>query len=87
MDQIMKAIGHGPLECGTSIFKAERHDAIGKGAPWGSKSGFVLVLLVDLDLIVSKKTVHEREEFMPHTRINELVNKWHREIVFGIGAV
>ena len=83
----MKAIGPGPLKCGASIFKAERHDAIGKCAPWGSKSGFVLVFLADLDLIVSGKTVHEREDFMPCTRINELVNKWHREIVFGTGTV
>ena len=83
----MKAIGHGPLECGTSIFEAKRHDVIGKGAPWGSKGSFVLVFLSDLDLIVSGKTVHEREDFMPRTCIDELVNKWRGEIVFGIGAV
>ena len=64
-----------------------RHDAIGKGAPWGSKGSFVLVFLSDLDLIVSEKTVHEREDFMPRTRIDELVNKWRGEIVFGTGAV
>ena len=87
MDQIMKAIGHGPLKCGARIFKAERHDAIGKCAPWGSKSSFVLVFLADLDLIVSGKTVHEREDFMPCTCINELVYKWRRKIVFGTRAV
>ena len=59
----------------------------GKGAPWGSKGSFVLVFLLDLDLIVSGKTIHEREDFMPHTRIDELVNKWRGEIVFGTGAV
>ena len=83
----MKAIGHGPLKCCASIFETEGHNTIGKSAPWGSKSSLVLVFLADLYLIISGKTVHEGEDFMPRTRVDELVNEWHREIVFGTGAV
>ena len=83
----MKTIGHGPLECCASIFETERHNTIGKSASWGSKSGLVLVFLTDLYLIISRKTVHEGEDFMPRTRIDELVIKWRGEIVFWTSAV
>ena len=38
-------------------------------------------------LVVLIPMVESTEDLMPRTRIDELVNKWRGEIVFGIGAV
>ena len=57
--KIMENIDHGPLERSTCILESKRYDAIGKGTPWGSKSGFILICWMDLDLIVAGEPNHE----------------------------
>jgi hypothetical protein len=57
--KIMKDVGHGSLESSTDIFESEGHDAIRKGTPRGCKRDFVLICWIDLNLIVSRETIHK----------------------------
>jgi hypothetical protein len=59
LSEIMKNVCHGTLESGSYILEAERHDTIHKISPGGSEYGFVLIGWVDLNLVVSRETVHE----------------------------
>jgi hypothetical protein len=49
---IMENISHGPLKCITYTLDSKRHDMIRKSTPWGSKSDFILICSMNLDLIV-----------------------------------
>jgi hypothetical protein len=82
MFEVMKRKIHGPLESGSSIFKAKRHLTIGECTPWANECHFVLVFRFDLDLIISQKTIHERKGFTTDTFINDLVDEWCRKIIF-----
>jgi hypothetical protein len=57
--KIMENIGHGPLKRSTCILESKRHDTIRKGTPRGSKSGFILICWMDLDLIVAREPIHK----------------------------
>jgi hypothetical protein len=75
------------LESHPDIFESEGHDAIGKGAPWGCEGGFVLIHLLDLDLVIARKSIHEGEDFMTDTSIDDLIDEGGREVVFGTSLV
>jgi hypothetical protein len=81
--KIMENIGHGPLERITYVLESKRHDAISKGTPRGSKSGFILIFWMDLDLIVAREPIHEGQCFLAGTVINNLVDERGWEVVFG----
>jgi hypothetical protein len=83
MFEVMKSKRHGPLECGSSIFKAKRYLTICECTPRTNECRFVFVFGFDLDLIISQKTVHERKGFATSTFINDLVNEWCWKIIFG----
>jgi hypothetical protein len=59
VSKIMKKIGHVLLKCIIDIFYSKRHDAIRKGTPRGSKSSFILICWMDLDLIVAREPIHK----------------------------
>lgn len=40
---VMENIGHNPLECGTNIFKAERHLPVSESAPWAYEGCLQLI--------------------------------------------
>jgi hypothetical protein len=80
--EVVKNKLHGPLESGSSILKAKRHFSIRECTPRTNKICFMLVLGLDLNLIVPKKTVHERKYLTTRTCIDDLVNKWGWKIVF-----
>ena len=42
-----------------------------------------MVFFLDLDLVISRKIVHEGKGFMSSTRIDDLVNERCGEVVFG----
>jgi len=50
---VMESIGHGPLECSTSILEAKWKLAISEGAPWVEKSSFFMVFWSDFNLIIN----------------------------------
>ena len=79
----MEAEGHVPLKSGSNIFKARRHNTIHKRAPTGCEIVFILILFLDLNLVITEKTIHEIKYFVAITRINDLVNEWSGEVVFG----
>ena len=75
VNEFMETKFHGPLKSGYGIFKAKRHDTIPKGAPGGSENGFVLILFLYLNLVITIKTIHEWKDFMVVRGINDMVNE------------
>ena len=72
---VMECIIQGTLECGTRILKTRRHDVKGNGTPRCGESNLVLILWEYLDLIVTRKAIHEVVYFMTDTCIKHLVDK------------
>ena len=79
---VMECIRHGPLESGSTIFKAERHFPISEGAPREDEGGLVLIFRIDLDLIISEESIHKGEDFISSAIVQDLINEWHGIIVF-----
>ena len=75
MNEIAKAVCHGTLEGGSSIFQAKGHDLVGECAPWGCEFRFVMVFFLDLDLVVSGKTIHEGKGLMYGACVDDLVDE------------
>ena len=82
MFEVMKRKRHRPLESGSNILKAKRHLTIGECTPRTNKCCFVLVFRFDLYLIISRKTIHEINDFSTHTLIDNMINKWGWKIIF-----
>lgn len=57
--QVMEHIRHGALESSMSIIKAKRHDTVCECALGCSKCHFVLIPLLDSNLVVARETIHE----------------------------
>ena len=87
MSQIMKNVCHGPLECGAGILEVEWHDTIRKGAPGGCECSFVLIVGVNLDLVVTRETVHEGQSLLTYAIIDYLVDEGYWKVVFGTGVI
>ena len=83
IDKVVEVECHGLLKSGSIIFKAKRHDSICKCAPGGCESSLVSVFFLDLNLVISGETVHEQKDLMSSVGVNDLVNEWSREVVFG----
>ena len=83
MYEIVEAVRHGVLEGRSSIFEAKGHDSVGECAPWGCECRLVMIFFMDLDLVVSEKSVDEGEGLMSSTCIDDLVDEWGGEVVFG----
>jgi hypothetical protein len=85
--EIMENISHGLLECSTYVLDSKRHNTIIKSTPWGGKCSFILICWMDLDLIVARETIHERQSLVACTIINNLVNERYGEVVFGTSMI
>jgi hypothetical protein len=85
MSQIVKNVCHGPLERDVGILEAEWHDTI--CAPRGRQCGFVLIGKVNLDLVVTRETVHEGQSLVTCAIIDYLVDEGCWKVVFGIGMI
>ena len=85
--EIVEDQGHRPLKRSSGVFKAERHFSIRKCSPRTNKCSLMLVLRFNMYLIISKKVVHEGEHLATHTLIQNLINKWCREIFLRIGTI
>ena len=83
VNEITEAVCHGTLEGGSKIFEAKGHDSVHECAPWGCEHHLVMVFFLDLHLVVSGKSVHERKGFMSSACIDDLVNERCAEVVFG----
>jgi hypothetical protein len=87
MRQIVKNVCHGPLESGISILEAKWHDTIRKGAPRGCECNFVLIGGVNLDLVVTRETIHEGQSLVTCAIIDYLVNEGCWKVVFGTSVI
>jgi hypothetical protein len=60
----MENIGHGRLKCSTCVIESKRHDMISKGTPRGSKTIFLLICWMDLNLIIAENpSLKDRASF------------------------
>ena len=75
LSDIMESERHGPLEGSSSIFEVEGHFPVGEGAPREDESCFVLIVRLDLDLVVSKESIHKGEDLISKTVIHYLINE------------
>ena len=67
VNEVVEVKGHGSLKNGSSIFKSKRHDTICKSAPWGGKGGFILILFMDMDFILTQKpSMKENTSWLAH---------------------
>ena len=64
-------------------FQDKGHDLIRKCAPWGCECHLIMVFFLDLDLVISRKTVHEGKVLMSSARIDDLVDERCGEVIFG----
>ena len=62
-----------PLESGSDVLQAERHDFEAVDGVAGGEGYLVLIWWMPLDLNVSRVGIHEVEEFVTHCRIDHLV--------------
>jgi hypothetical protein len=85
--KIMENIIHGPLKHHAYDFDSKRHDMIRKSNPWGSKSSFILICWMDLDLIVAGEPIHEGQCLMDRIVIDNLVDERGWKVVFGTSMV
>ena len=85
--EILKNQGHSPLKCVSSVFKTEMHLSICKRTPTTNKCIFVLILEFDLNLIISRKSIHKGKYLASHTLIQNLINKWCGEIVLRTSTI
>ena len=83
----MEAVCHGTLEGGFSVFYIEGNYSVCECAPRGGERSFVLVFLLDPNLVVSEKIVHEGKDLMSDTHVNDLVNEQCWKIVFGTSQI
>ena len=83
MEEVTEVVCHGVLESGSSVFQAKGHDSVCEGAPWGCECHLVMVFFPDLDLVISRKTVHEGKCFMSGECIDDLIDEGCGEVIFG----
>ena len=74
VNEVAEAMCQGALEDGSNIFQAKGHDSLHKCAPRGCECCLIMVFFSDLDLVISKKTVHEGKCFMSGTCIDDLID-------------
>jgi len=71
----MECVRHGLLESGPSIFKAKRHFPISEGAPRANEGGLMLIFTLDMDLIISRESIHKGEYFISSAIVQDLINE------------
>lgn len=70
---IFEHLIHQPLISGTSIFQAKRYDLIAIGPLMRHKRGLLLILLYHPDLMIPREGVHEAQQLVPRSGVDELV--------------
>jgi hypothetical protein len=83
----MEIIRHISLKSCASILETERKFSIGKSTPRTNKSGLMLILRNNVDLIIPGETVHKREDFTSGAIVDNLIDERGRKVVFGMGFV
>jgi hypothetical protein len=85
--KIMEKIIYVLLKRSTLFLESKKNDTIRKITPWGSKSSFILICRMCLDLIVTREPIHEGQSLMTGIVINHLVDERGWKVVFGTSMV
>ena len=83
MDVVAETVCHGTLEGWSNILHTKGNYSIGECAPRGCECSLVMILFPNLDLVISRKAIHEGKDLMSGARINDLIDEACWEVVFG----
>ena len=83
MDKVTETVCHGTLEGGSNILQTKGHYLIRECAPQGCECSIVTIFFPDLDLVISRKSIHEGEDLMSSACIDNLIDEGCWEVVFG----
>ena len=67
---------HAPLKGSRCVTKFKQHPTIGESGEWASEYGFLLILWIDFDLIITTILVKKAIKFMSGYPLKELVHEW-----------
>ena len=87
VENIEKHIRHFPLKCSPNIFEAKRELFVREHTPWTDKRCLFLIHRCNVNLVVTRKTVHKGKDLAPETFINDFINEGGRIVVFRIGTI
>ena len=73
---ILKDLVDDPLVCRWSIFQTKRHQYPYIFAPFGNEGGLVLIVCMNVDLVITGKTVDEGVCCILNNYIENLVREW-----------
>jgi hypothetical protein len=79
---IMEIIRHSAMKSGTSVLETEREFPIGKSTPRKNKRNLMLILGNNVDLIIPRETIHQREDFTSGAIVDNLIDERGRKVVF-----
>ena len=79
----MKTVCHGMLEGGSNVLQTKGHYSIGERAPRGCECNLVTIFFPDLDLVISRKAIHEGKDLMSSACIDDLIDEGCWEVFFG----
>lgn len=65
---------HEPLISGSNIFKSKRHEEIAECFARDDEVDLIFVLLDQENLIITLLNLQESQEFVPDSRINQLID-------------
>jgi len=84
---VVEHIRHRSLKCIPNIFKAKGKPFVLESTPGEDEGCLILISRCNVDLVVARKTIHERKEFSPSTFINDLINEGSGVVIFWTGAI
>ena len=70
----METISHGMLEGGSSVLQTKGNYSIGECDPWGCECSLVTIFFPYIDLVISKKSIHEGKYLMLGACIDNLID-------------
>ena len=79
----METICHGTLEGGSNVLQTKGNYSICECAPRGCECILVTILFPDLNLVISRNSVHEGKDLMSVACIDNLIGEGCWEVVFG----
>ena len=81
MMNAMESIGHRSLESGPGILQSKRYFLVCEGTPRTVKIRLVLINWENVNLIISRNTVHKGKNITPGTVVNDLIDEGSRIII------
>ena len=87
MSNIVKGIRHRVLECSPNILQAKREFIIRKQSPRTDECDLVLIGWENVDLIITRKSIHKGKNLTPCIIINDLIDERGGIVILRIGSI